>query len=270
MRLENTVAIVTGGGGAGCGRAIAGRFARRGAAVVVSDIQENGAKETVRQIEAEGGRASMFKANVRSEDEVRALIGYAEQIYGGVDILVNNASALPAGADVLEGWNETVETDLLGAMYGTRAAIDAMRRRGGGAIVNVGSTSALSHGRTTPGGWPAYDAAKAGVMRFTTRLASLRETDCIRVNCVVPHWIAVPHIQDYVDSLTEEQRTARGVPPRLIPLDEIADAVEYLVTDESLAGRLLVLWDYGPRLIPWADPGFAAAEIIPALTVDRT
>jgi NAD(P)-dependent dehydrogenase (short-subunit alcohol dehydrogenase family) len=156
----------------------------------------------------------------------------------------------------------TIETDLLGTLYGTYAAIDAMRRRGGGAIINIGSTSALAHGRTTPGGWVAYDMAKAGAMRLTTRLAHLRDSDGIRVNCLVPHWIAVPEVKTYVDSLTPEQRQTRGVPPRLITLDEIADAVEYLATEESLAGRLLVFWDTGPHLIPWADAGFASAETV--------
>src|SRR5690348_8735662 len=83
MRLENKVAVVTGAGGEGSGRAIALRFGRRGAAVVVSDIQEEGARETVRQIEASGGRASMLKANVRREADIRALIAHAEQMYGG-------------------------------------------------------------------------------------------------------------------------------------------------------------------------------------------
>src|SRR5437868_7154411 len=156
MRLENNVAIVTGSGGEGSGRAIALRFGRRGAAVVVSDIQEDGAGDTVRQIEAAGGRASMFKANVRREAEMRALIAHAEQMYGGLDVLVNNASA-PHSGEPLEQWMATIETDLLGALYGTHAAIDAMRRRGGGTIINIGSTSALAHGRTIPGGWVAYD-----------------------------------------------------------------------------------------------------------------
>ena len=86
------------------------------------------------------------------------------------------------------------------------------------------------------------------------------------MNCLVPHWIAVPEVTTYVDGLTPEERQARGVPPRLITLDEIADAVEYLATNDSLAGRLLVFWHDGPRLIPWSDRGFAGEERIPTLT----
>ena len=263
--LNGKTAIVTGAGGNGSGRAIAKHLAARGASVVVCDINYEGARETVRQIEAAGACAAACKTNVRSETEVRELIARAEEIYGGMDILVNNASAPHPAADPLDGWAETIETDLLGAVYGTRLAIEAMRRRGGGAIVNIGSTSALEHGRTKPGGWPAYDVAKAGVIRLTTGLAFLEKTDRIRVNCLVPHWIGVPEVKEYVDSLTPEQRLARGVPPRLISLDEIASAVEYLATGESLAGRVLVFWDDGPRLIRWGDPGYAVLETVPEL-----
>ena len=269
MRLENRIAIVTGAGGEGSGRAIALRFARRGAAVVAADIQKDGARETARQIEAAGGRAIPFHVDVRDEREVRAMIAQAEGTYGGLDVLVNNASALPGGNDSLDRWAESIETDLRGAMYGTRLAIDAMRRHGGGAIVNVGSTSALAHGRTKPGGFVGYDVAKAGVMRLTTRLAGLAASDGIRVNCIVPHWIGVPHVQQYFDSLTAEERAARGVPARLLSLEEIADAVEYLATEDTLAGRLLVLWDDGPELIRWGDRGYAAADAVPE-TVPRT
>ncbi len=267
MELANKVAIVTGAGGEGCGRAIAKRFAERGAAVVACDINAEGARETVRQIQRAGGSASVYTANVRREAEFRLLIVHAEQTFGGLDVLVNNASA-PHSADSIESWMTTIDTDLLGAIYGTRLAIEAMRRRGGGSVVNIGSTSALAHGRTTPGGWAAYDVAKAGVIRLTTRLADLQKTDAIRVNCLVPHWIGVPEVTAYVESLTAEEREARGVPPRLITLDEIADAVEYLATEESLAGRILVYREDGPRLIPWGDPGYAGLEEVPSFWSD--
>ena len=262
MTLRNKIAIVTGAGGEGSGRAIALRFAERGAAVVAADIQKDGARATARQIETAGGRAIACQVDVRDEREVRAMIAQAEGTYGGLDVLVNNASAIPHGEDSLDGWAESIETDLLGAMYGTRLAIDALRRRGGGVIVNVGSTSALAHGRTTPGGFVGYDVAKVGIMRLTTRLAGLAATDGIRVNCIVPHWIAVPHVAQYWESLTPEERGARGVPPRLVSLEEIADGVEYLASEETLAGRLLVFREYGPRLIPWGDPGYAALETV--------
>jgi NAD(P)-dependent dehydrogenase (short-subunit alcohol dehydrogenase family) len=250
------VAIVTGAGGAGCGRAIARRFAREGAAVVVSDIDEAGGAETVREIEREGGSASFERCDVRQEEQVRRLIASAEDRFGGLDYLINNASAPVHFEAPLDYWKETVETDLLGAMYGIRAAVDAFRRRGGGAIVNMTSISALPHGRAHAA--PSYDAAKAGLLRLTTMLASLAEVDRIRVNCLAPGWIATPQVREYWEPLTPEQRELRGAPSRLLSLDEVAGAVARLATDESLAGRVMIWWsEDSPRLIPWGDRGYS-------------
>jgi len=261
MQIGNKVAIVTGAGSPGCGRAIALHLSGRGASVVVSDVQQDGAAETLRRIKLSGGNATMFNADVRRETEVRVLVEHAERTYGGLDILVNNASAPYRPGEPLEGWRDTVETDLLGPMYATRFAIDAMQKRGGGVIVNMGSTSALAYGRTKPGGSPSYDAAKAGIIRLTTMLAPLWEQARIRVNCLVPDWVATEEVQAYVDSLTAEQREADGVPTKLTSLAEIGEAVERLVTDETLFGRVLVWWSgEEPRFIPWADPGYAALE----------
>ena len=196
---DKRLVIVTGAGGTGCGRAIAARFASGGAAVVVSDVNEAGGHDTVRLIESRGGRAKFFRADVRKESEIRDLVSFADESLGGVSVLVNNASA-PHGGEGLESWLEPVETDLLGAIYATRWSIESMRRRGGGAIVNIASISALWHGRKTSGGFPGYDVAKAGMIRMTTRLASLAETDGIRVNCLAPGWIATDGPRQYWES----------------------------------------------------------------------
>jgi 3-hydroxybutyrate dehydrogenase len=129
----------------------------------------------VRQIELADGRATFFHADVGSETELRALLAFAEETYGGVDIIVNNASAIEQEAP-LERWRKTVQVDLIGTMHGVFIGLEALRRRHGGAIVNMSSTSALGHGRGhSP--WPAYDTAKAAVIRLTTCLASLRERE---------------------------------------------------------------------------------------------
>jgi 3-oxoacyl-[acyl-carrier protein] reductase len=251
------VVIVTGAGGTGCGRAIAARFARDGAAVVVSDINEPGGHETVRVIEHAGGRAAFCRADVRDESQVRALIASAEATFGGVTVLVNNASAPHGPADQLDGWMESVQTDLLGTLCATHRAIEAMRRGTGGAIVNIASISALWHGRTTPGGILAYDVAKAGMIRLTTRLASLAEQDKIRVNCLAPGWIATDGPRQYWESLTPAERLDRGVPSRLLTPEQVAGAVVHLATDQSLAGRVMVWWsEEAPRLIQWGDRGY--------------
>ena len=256
MPHENRVVIVTGAGGTGCGRAISARFAAEGAAVVVSDVDEAGGHDTVRGIERNGGRAAFFRADVRKESQVKDLVSFAEATFGALSVLVNNASA-PHGDASIDSWMDAIETDLLGAMYATCWAIEAMRRAQGGAIVNIASISALWHGRKAPGGIPGYDVAKAGMIRMTTRLALLAETDGIRVNCLAPGWIATEEVRRYWESFTPAERVARGVPARLLTTDQISDAVVRLAENASLAGRVLVWWSEDvPRLIEWGDRGY--------------
>jgi NAD(P)-dependent dehydrogenase (short-subunit alcohol dehydrogenase family) len=259
MNLSGKVAIVTGSGGGGSGRATVRRFAREGASVVVSDVNDAGGQETVALIEAEGGRAAFCHTDVRSESDLKAMIAFAESTFGGVDFLVNNASS-PDGMGLLTGWTDAVATEILAPMHATLAAIEAMRRRGGGAVVNIGSTSALGHGRKHSS-WPAYDVGKMAQMRLTTTLACLRDLENIRVNCLVPAWIASPGPKEYWESLTAEQRRERGVPDTILSLDEIAGAILRLATDETLYGRIMVWWNgQPPRLIAQGDQGFQALE----------
>jgi NAD(P)-dependent dehydrogenase (short-subunit alcohol dehydrogenase family) len=260
MDLNGKVAIVTGSGGLGSGRAEARRLAALGAAVVVCDVDEPGGRETVRLIEQAGGRSAFIRADMGVESDIRALIAFAETTFGGLDVLINNASAPYALQGPLTGWFDALQVDLIGAMHATLAAVEAMRRRGGGAIVNIGSTSAVGHGRKHSKS-PGYDVAKAGVMRLTTTLAWLAEQEKIRVNCLVPDWVSTPEVQGYVDSLTPQQRREQGVPETLTTLDEIADAAVELVTNEQLAGRVMVWWNgQRRRLIGREDQGYAAWE----------
>jgi NAD(P)-dependent dehydrogenase (short-subunit alcohol dehydrogenase family) len=261
MELKGKIAVVTGSGGEGSGRAIAYRFARDGATVVVSDINEPGGMETMWRILAAGGNAIFHRTDVRDEEQVRDLIESTEQTLGRLDVLINNASGPDYRPDQpLESWNEIMQTDLLGTMYGIRFGIDALRRAGGGAIVNISSISALWHGRRNSAPpVPAYDASKAGVIRLTTGLGWLGEKENIRVNCLAPGWIASPPVRTFWEPLTPEQRQQRGAPSRLLSLDEVADATVRLATDEQLSGRVLVWWSEDPpRLIPWGDRGYGA------------
>jgi NAD(P)-dependent dehydrogenase (short-subunit alcohol dehydrogenase family) len=258
--LRGRVAIVTGSGGGGCGRAVARRFAQDGAFVVVSDVDERGGQETVRLIHGDGGQAAFLRADIATEAQIQALVEFAEATCGGLDILVNNASAPYPPQTLLEHWFDALEVDLLGAIKATAHAIRAMRKRGGGAIVNVGSTSALGHGRKHSKS-PCYDVAKMGLMRFTTTLAPLRERERIRVNCIVPDWVSSPEVNASVDSLAREQRKDGNVPEVLTTPEEIADAVVQLATDEARAGRIMVWFNGQPRrLIPEGDPGYAGLE----------
>ena len=251
------VALVTGSGGTGCGRAIARRFARDGHRVVVSDTNEDGGRETVRLIETGGGRAAFCRADIRDEAQARHLIAFASTTFGAPTVLANNASAPHPPVDGIAGWFESLQTDLVGTLHVTRHAIDAMRAAGGGSIVNISSISALWHGRTTPGGIPGYDVAKAGVIRMTTGLARDLAAHGIRINCLAPGWIDSDGPREYWESLTPDERRERGVPSRLLKTTEIADIVARIANDASLNGRLVVWWSEDePRLVAWGDRGY--------------
>lgn len=250
--------VVTGAGGVGCGRAIACLAARSGAPVIAADINDAGGEETVRLIQAHGGDAVFHHADVRDAGHIRELMTVAEARYGRVAVLVNNASSPEPAREGMDGWTETIQTDLMGTLLATQFAVDAMRRSGGGgSVVSVSSISALWHGRRTAGGFPGYDVAKAGVIRMTTGLAGLASQNGIRVNCLAPGWIATGGALAYWQSLTPTERAARGVPAQLLQPTDVAHMVWRMAADTSLAGRVVLWWsEEEPRLIEWSDRGY--------------
>jgi NAD(P)-dependent dehydrogenase (short-subunit alcohol dehydrogenase family) len=258
--MRDKVVIVTGGGGPGCGRAIARRFASKGASVVIADVDTAGGLITKAVIDRDGGRAAFVPVDLSKPGDIRKMVDFTMGAFGRVDVLVNNASFPYHPQEKFDYWAETVLVDLVGSMQATLACLEPMRQAGGGAIVNMASVSAIGHGRKHAE-VPAFDVAKAGLIRLTTALGFLVEPDNIRVNCLVPGWIATPEVQSYADSLTPEQRTARGVPKTLQSTDQIAGAVYQLATDQRLAGRVMVWWnDEEPGLIPVGDAGYERLE----------
>jgi NAD(P)-dependent dehydrogenase (short-subunit alcohol dehydrogenase family) len=172
------------------------------------------------------GSRAVVHADLTVPDDIRRLIDSAEP-----SILVNNAGGgghiPPHFPDASPArWGATLDLDLRAPMLATQLALAPMRRAGGGAIVNVASTAGLGSER---GHSPEYAAAKAGLIRFTAALASV---DGIRVNRIVPDWIATERV-------TAEQRAS--IPPP-IPLATITAQVLRLVSDDSLAGRAVVIW----------------------------
>jgi NAD(P)-dependent dehydrogenase (short-subunit alcohol dehydrogenase family) len=245
MEIRDRVAIVTGGGGAGTGRAIALRLAGAGAAVVVADIDDEGARETVARIEAHDGRAASVHADVTREDDVRAMVEFAEEAFGGLDILVNNAGATPEPhfpAAPTEHWSRYLELNLRAPMLATQAALEPITRRGGGAIVNISSAAGIGF---RPHSSPEYAAAKAGLIRLTATLAPLAESANIRVNCVVPHWIGTGEVLEEIAHMTPEERAE--VPGELTPPEEIAEVVARFIEDDSHAGRVLIVRNGEPE-----------------------
>jgi NAD(P)-dependent dehydrogenase (short-subunit alcohol dehydrogenase family) len=249
MELQDRVAIVTGGGGGGMGRAISLRLARGGAAIVVADVDEAGARETVRGVEDDGAHAAAVRADVTRQEDVEAMVAFAEETFGGLDVLVNNAGETPGPnfpEAPVEHWSSYLELNLRAPMLAIQAALEPMRRRGGGAIVNISSAAGIGF---RPHSSPEYAAAKAGLIRLTATLAPLAESANVRVNCVVPNWIGTDEVLASVAAMTSEQRAE--VPEDLIPPAEIAEAVARFVEDDTHAGRVLIVWnDEPPFLVP--------------------
>jgi NAD(P)-dependent dehydrogenase (short-subunit alcohol dehydrogenase family) len=196
--------------------------------------------------------------------QIQNLIEFTESTFGPLSVLVNNASSVHPVEEGMAGWTSSLQTDLFGTIHATRWAVEAMRRSGGGSIVNISSISALWHGRKTPGGFAGYDVAKLGVIRLTTRVAKDVEKDQIRVNCLAPGWVATDGPRQYWESLAPAQRAERGVPSKLLSTEEVAEMVVYLATDRSLNGRVMVWWSEDPpRLIQWGDRGYRNVEELP-------
>ncbi len=249
MRIAGKVALVT-GAGSGIGRAIALRLAGEGASVVVNDISRHG-QRVVREIALAGGRAAFARADVGVESDVRRLIAFAKPAFGGLDILVNNAGCAlpdPSFPDAKpQLWNRIIDVYLRAVMLGTQLGIEAMRRRGGGAIVNIASGGGIGF---APHDAPEYAAAKAGVVRLTAALASLKERDNVRVNCICPGWVNTPMSQRTIAAMPPAERRQR-VPAILIEPEEIAEAAVRLVRNERLAGRVILCYEgERPRLVP--------------------
>jgi NAD(P)-dependent dehydrogenase (short-subunit alcohol dehydrogenase family) len=237
------VALVT-GAGAETGRAIALRLAAGGALVVVADVDGRAAAATVEQIEAQSGHAAAIEADVTKDDDVRRVIDFAGRDGGGPHVLVNNAGGwgpanYPEAAP--EQWSATLDLNLRAAMLATQLALEPMKAAGGGVVVNIASTAGLG---SDPYASPEYGAAKSGLIRFTTSLGDLGERMNVRVNCIVPDWIATDRAHGELERMTTAERKEAGP---LVPMADVAAAVIAFVSDERMAGRVVVLRGGKPR-----------------------
>jgi NAD(P)-dependent dehydrogenase (short-subunit alcohol dehydrogenase family) len=245
VELEEKVALVT-GAGAGIGRSVALQLAHEGAVVVIADVDEEAGSSVVREIRSEGEQAAYIVADVASGADVSRMIAFAEDEFGGLDVLVNNAGGVtepyfPDGEP--EHWGRTLDLNLRGVMLSIHFGVRAMKKRGGGAIVNVSSMGGIGF---RPYDKPEYGAAKAGVVRLTASLATLKEQMGVRVNCICPGWVDTPASRASRAEMTPEERE-KLVPPVLLQPEEIAEAVAMFVEDETMAGRVMI-WEEGE---PW-------------------
>jgi NAD(P)-dependent dehydrogenase (short-subunit alcohol dehydrogenase family) len=236
------VALVT-GAATGIGRASAIALAAEGAAVMVADMDDIGGTETVRRIEEElGGAAAFVKVDVAFPHDIRAMFAAVEATFGGVDIVHNNAGLIsgePIWPDSgLERILKVITVNLGGVAMGTEEGIRALRRRGGGCIVNTASTTALRPLPTDP----VYSATKAGVVRITESCAGLAG-EGIRVNAVLP---------GIVDTDMTNLHTGDGTRPAawlqpvlaettMLSAEEVAAVVLDLVRDDSAVAEARVV-----------------------------
>ncbi|MHB2165909.1 SDR family NAD(P)-dependent oxidoreductase [Alsobacter sp. R-9] len=237
MRLAGKVAIVTGAGN-GMGRSTAVLFAREGAAVVIGDVDVEGGRSAVAEIEAAGGRATFLRCDVSREADVAALVATAEERYGKLDTIFNNAGIeqpVTPSHEVSEAlFDRVIGINLKGTFFGCKHAIPALLRNGGGTIVNNSSVSAFAN----VGGNISYASSKGAVMSLTRVLAIEYAQRNIRVNAINP---------GVIDTDMNRRNAARSDDPAAVeakwraitPMgrmgtgEEIAQTVLYLASDQS-------------------------------------
>ena len=256
MRLENKVALIT-GAGSGIGRETALLFAREGAKVVAVDMNEVTAAETVAMIGDQGGEAIATRADVSRAADCESMIRTAEDTYGQLNILFNNAgimhgqddNAMTTEEDI---WDLTMNINLKGVFLGCKYGIPALERAGGGSIINTASFVAVV-GAATP--QIAYTASKGGVLAMTRELAVIHARQNIRVNALCPGPLRTKLLMDFLDTEQKRQRRLVHVPMgRFGEAKEIAQAVLYLASDES---------SYVTGTTFMVDGGITAAYVTP-------
>jgi len=235
MRLNDKVALIT-GAGSGIGRESATLFAREGAAVAVVDVNDEGGRETVAMITADGGRAIYVHADISSAAGSEEMVATAEREYGRLDILFNNAGIMHSHDDdaistAEEIWDLTMNINAKGVFFGCKYGIPALRRAGGGSIINTASFVALL-GAATP--QIAYTASKGAVLSMTRELAVIHARENIRVNALCPGPLRTELLMKFLDTEQKLQRRLVHIPMgRFGEAREIAQAALFLASDES-------------------------------------
>ena len=239
MRLENKVALIT-GGGSGIGRACAEMFAREGARVAVSDISLERAQATTQFITSHGGEAIAISGDVSVGDDALNMVSATVEKFGKLDVLVNSAgvsarNAMPKGSSPEEVWDKVIDVNLKGTYMVSWHAMPEMAKSGGGSIINLSSIMGLvGYPVGMGGGFNPYNPSKGGVLQFTRNLAIDSASKNVRVNCICPGYVetaltsALPKAAEALSRLETLHPIGRLGQP-----EEIAYAALYLASDES-------------------------------------
>ncbi len=235
MKLKDKVALIT-GGASGIGRETALLFAREGAAVVVCDVDVRGGQETVAQIEALGAQAIFVDADVSKAADCETMVAKAEETFGHLNVLFNNAGIMHSGDDNAmateeDVWDLTMAVNLKGVFLGCKFGIPALKRAGGGAVINTASFVAIL-GAATP--QIAYTASKGGVLAMTRELAIIHARENIRVNALCPGPLHTELLMKFLDTEEKRQRRLVHIPMgRFGEAREMAQAALFLASDDS-------------------------------------
>jgi len=256
MRLREKVALIT-GAGSGIGLEAARLFSSEGAAIVAVDVNDAAGKEAVKQIESDGGKAVYVHADVSKAEDCKKMVAAAEQNFGKLNILFNNAGIMDSNDDNAMTteeavWEKTMAINLKGVFLGCKYGIPALKRAGGGSIINTASFVAFL-GAATP--QLAYTASKGGVLSMTRELAVIHAREGIRVNALCPGPLRTELLMKFLNTEQKKQRRLVHIPMgRFGEAKEIAKAALFLASDDSsyMTGASLMV-----------DGGITAAYVTP-------
>lgn len=231
LGLKDRVAVVT-GSARGIGAETARMLAQEGAAVIVTDIDGDGAAATARAIEASGAKAIGVKCDVRKEDDVRAMIAAGRDAFGRIDVLVNNAGLVKDRSLVKmdeADWNLVLDVSLKGVFHCCRAVLPSMNERKWGRIINISSRALFGNpGQTN------YSTAKAGLIGFTRALSFEQARNGITVNAIAPGFIETDYIQSLPNyGKIRENALAKNQVPFAGETRDIASAVAFMVSEPA-------------------------------------
>jgi NAD(P)-dependent dehydrogenase (short-subunit alcohol dehydrogenase family) len=235
MRLLNKVALVT-GGSSGIGRETALLFAQEGAAVVVADVNDTAGQETAQLILDQGGKAAYVRCDVSKASDCENMVAFAEQTFGKLNVVFNNAGIMHSDDDNAvtteeSVWDLTMNINVKGVFFGCKYAIPALKRAGGGSIINTASFVALL-GAATP--QIAYTASKGAVLSMSRELAVIHAREGIRVNALCPGPLRTELLMKFLNTEEKKQRRLVHVPMgRFGEAKEMAYAALFLASDES-------------------------------------